>query len=67
MKKSFIFLTEFNEWVGTLMDATDEEFKQYLSDLMKRLLEDGSPDQTQIVIYEINPPSISIKLVKNGE
>ncbi len=62
MKQSYIFLTEFNEWVGTLINATQDEYTQYLEEIKNRLREDGKPEQTEIIIYKVDPVSIIIKL-----
>lgn len=62
-KKSFIFVSEFNEWVGTLMDATQEEFITYSLEIQERMLADGSPKGTEVIVYEINKNHSSFKLV----
>ena len=59
-KKSYIILTEFNEWVGTSFNITMDELKEEVEEIRERLVDNGSPEDTKIVIFEVNPPSFEL-------
>ena len=59
-KKSYVILTEFNEWVGTSFNVTMDELKEEVKEIRERLVADGKPADTEIVIFEINPTSFNL-------
>jgi hypothetical protein len=59
-KKSYIIVTEFNEWVGTQYRVTMDELKEEVKLIRERLVADGKPADTEIVIIEINPTSFNL-------
>lgn len=48
-KKSFIIVSENNEWVGTGEDMTEDEIKEYVEEIRERM----DDDDIDLLLYEV--------------
>jgi hypothetical protein len=58
--KSYIIVTEFNEWVGTPSNVTMDELKEEVIQIRERLVADGKPADTDMIAYEVNLPGFNL-------
>jgi len=61
IKKNWIVVTEFNEWVGTCTKMTFEEVREELKEIRQCLIDDGKPADTELIVYETVGESVSYK------